>query len=175
MMVGTTSSFAQDDKKSAEVSSALADAIAVLDMQELLNSSKAAASIRSQVESRRDSYQKEIKKDEGKLRGAEKELIKQREILSNEAFVEKNKEFQKYILGAQKNINEKKYKLDKAYAQAMSKLREEIVKITAKIAAKEKYVLVLSRQQVVIVDQNTDITAQVMKELNAKVKKISVK
>lgn len=163
------------DKESAEVSAALSDSIAILDMQQLLNSSKAAESIRSQIEKRRNSYQKDIKKDEEKLRGMEKELIKQREILSKEAFVEKNKEFQGDIIEAQKSINEKKYKLDKSFADAMTKLREEIVKITAKIAAKEKYALVLSRQQVVIVDQNMDITDQVMKELNSSVKSISVK
>ncbi len=165
--------LAQD--KSVEVSEALADAIAVLDMQQLLNDSDAAESIRKQIEERRDSYQAEIKKEENKLRGAEKELLKQREILSQEAFVEKNKDFQSDVLKAQKSINEKKYKLDKAYADAMGKLREKIVEITAKIASREKYALVLSRQQVVIVDQNTDITAEVMKELNKSVKKISVK
>ncbi len=165
---------ADEGQAVVSVSDELSEVIAILDMQQLLNESKAAESIRKQIESKRNQFQKQIEKDEEKLKNAEKELIKQREILSKESFLEKNKDFQTDVLKAQKEIGEKKYKLDKAYANAMAKLREEIVKLTAKIAAKEKYAVVLSRQNVVIVDKNMDITAKVMGELNKSVKKISV-
>lgn len=149
--------------------------LAVLDMQQLLGESKAGQSIRDQVEKQRNKYQKSIKKHEDDLRGSEKELSKQRQILSKEAFSEKAKDFQKDILDAQKDVNSKKYKLDKAFSEAMGKLREKIIKITAEIAAKEGYDAVLSRQAVVIVSKEVDITADVLKKLNAQVKTISVK
>jgi Skp family chaperone for outer membrane proteins len=46
--------------------------VAVLDLQRIMKESKAAKSIRDQLESKRDQYQKEITKDEEKLRKRDK-------------------------------------------------------------------------------------------------------
>lgn len=149
--------------------------VGVVSIETLMREAKAAQSIRKQVEKERSSYQKKIKDVEGKLKSSEQELVKQKSILSEEAFVEKRKSFEKDIFSAQKDIRDKGQSLERAYGEAMVKLRKEILEIVAKLAEEKKIDLVLPQNQVVIAASGMDLTQEVLKRLDKKVQKISVK
>lgn len=165
---------AADDAAKKDAGGAHMGSIAVVDLQYLVSNSKAGNSIRSQLEKQRNGYRSQIEKQEGDLRKAEKDLVAEQGKLSKEAFMKKRKEFQDKVMSAQRSVQQRRIAFDKAYASAMEKLREHIVKIVADMAGKNNIALVLNRQEVVLVDAKMDITKDVLSKLNATVTSIPV-
>lgn len=177
--------YAQDAKKeplpassavkpAAEAQGEHMGKIAVVDLQFLVSNSSAGKSIRTQLEKQRESYKTQLEKQESDLRAQEKKLAEQQSKLSKEDFLKERKSFQDKVIGAQKSVQQRRVAFDKAYNSAMEKLREHIVKIVADLAAKKGVSLVMSRQELVLVDARLDMTNEVMKALNAKVTSIPV-
>src|SRR5215218_1964010 len=81
---------------------------AVIDYQRVLRDSKAAQSIRDQVEARRKLFQDQISKEEQRLTDAEKEMTKQRAVLSAEAFSNKREDFQKKVTEVQRMVQDRR-------------------------------------------------------------------
>lgn len=166
-----------EDKKAAAAPAAAAEnkgRIAVVDLAALINNSSAGKSIRSQIEKQRDSYRGQIEKQEADLRNAEKALVAEQAKASKEDFAKKRKAFQDKVVAAQRGVQQRRAAFDKAYASALEKLREHVVKIVADQAGKKGIALVLDRQQVVLVEADMDMTKEVMTALNAKVSSIPV-
>lgn len=169
--VAAAPAFAAEEKADAKEG---VGKIAVVDLQYLVSNSKAGKSIRSQLDKQRDTYRSQIEKQESDLRKAEKDLMSQQSKLSKDAFMKKGKEFQDKVRGAQKSVQDRRIAFDKAYTNALEKLREHIVKIVADMAGKEHIALVLNRQEVVLVDAKMDITKDVLSALDSKVSSIPV-
>lgn len=148
--------------------------IAVVNIQALLNDSRAAKSIQEQVDRYRKEFQEDFRDKESELKEREEDLAKERETLSEEAFREKVGAFQRRIVESQNELQDRRRELDEAVSEALGELREEILKIVAEMADENKYDLVLSRQNVVIVERSIDISKEVMDRLNKSVKKITV-
>jgi Skp family chaperone for outer membrane proteins len=148
--------------------------IAVVDVPYLINSSKAGKSIRTQLDKQRDAYRGQIDKQEGELQEAEKNLMAQQDTLPKDQFLEKRKEFQEKVTNAQRAVQLRRVAFDKAYSDAMEKLRESIVKIVADVAGKNKIALVLNRQEVVLVEEKMDMTKQILTILDNTVSSIPV-
>ena len=148
--------------------------IAVVDIQYLVSNSSAGKSIRTQLDKQRNSYKSQIEKQEANLRAEEKKLAEQQAKLSKEDFATARKKFQEKVIAAQKGVQQRRVAFDKAYVTAMDKLREHVVKIVADLSAKKGVSLVMAREDLVLVDQRLDMTAEVLKALNAKVSSIPV-
>ena len=95
---------------------------AVIDYQRILREAKAAQAIRDQVEGRRKLYQDEIAKEEQRLHEADKELARQRGILSADAFSEQAARRSRARLPAvQRMAQERRRELDQAAAAALNR------------------------------------------------------
>lgn len=156
------------------VSAQAQTSIAVVDVQGILSQSKASKDIQDQVKKRRDTLQAEFSKYETELRDNEKKLIAARADLSAEDFAAKRAGFEKNIIEKQKIVQGKKRDLEGAVIKATSTVRDEIAKIVAGIADEKGYDIVLTRQSVVIVAKETDITADVMTALNKSMPKLKL-
>lgn len=148
--------------------------VAVVDMQQLLRESTAAKSIQSQLEKQHEKYQQHINSQENSLRDAEKELSRQRTILDPEAYSEKRKEFERKIGDAQRDVQDKKRRLEVAYAKAMDAIQNKVIEIIQKISEDRKYMLVLPSGQIVLVENSLDITAEVLKTLNSQLPTVKI-
>lgn len=148
--------------------------IAVVDVQYLVSNSAAGKSIRTQLEKQREGYKSQIEKQETDLRAQEKKLAELQTKLSKEDFLKERKKFQDKVIVAQKSVQQRRIAFDKAYGTAMEKLREHIVKVVADLSGKKGVSMVMSRQELVLVDSRLDMTNEVMKALNAKVTSIPV-
>lgn len=148
--------------------------LAVVDIQALLKDSKAAQSIESQLGSIRKNFQAEVEKEEKALRAREKEIVEKKDSLKEEELKAEVQEFQKEVSASQKKVQDRKAKLDKALANAIGKLRAEIIKVVAEIGDKENLDLVLARTDVVIVSKNLDITGQVLERINRDLPSVNV-
>lgn len=155
---------AEEKKKPADVDLV----ILVVDVPAILSRSKAAKDIKQQLEDQRKEYQEQIAKREEELKGAQQEIEKQRTILSPEAFEQKQKEFRQQLAEVQKGVQQRKAALESAFTSSMNDLRKNVVAVVAKIAKEDSATLVLSNQQVVLVDTALDITDRVLKDLDEK-------
>ncbi len=146
--------------------------IAVVDVQRLLAESKAAQSIQKQVQGEREKLQAEFAGYEDKLRDSEKKLVDERGTMTPEEFNAKREEFQKKLQETGSVVQKKKRSLETALVKATGKLRNEILKIVAQKAEEKNYDLVLTRQNIVLVAKEFDISEEVLAAVNAAVANI---
>lgn len=148
--------------------------VAVVDVVILLRDSKAAKSIELQIQEKRKSFKNEISAQEKELRKLEEELIEQKDKIKPEKFTEKRKVFEKKLRELQANTQKKRFALDKSAGKAITQLQTEITNIVGQIAKDNDYKIVITRDQVVVVTSDIDITDEVMVALDKKISKIKV-
>lgn len=140
--------------------------LAVVDVQALLSESRAAKSLQTQLKAQRDKFQDEFSKYEKDLRDTEQSLAKERSTLKPEAFNKKREAFEEKLMETRKLAQSRKRALDEGFSAAVGSLRDAMVKIVAGVAEEKHFDLVISRQNVVIVDKSLDITANVLEKLD---------
>jgi len=148
--------------------------IAVVDVQKLMNESKAAKSIQKQGKILRDTYQNRIAALEKKLKDAEKKVITAQKEKNEEEFIAARDKFRSHYADSQKEIAELNKKLDTAVAGALKKLQDNIVDIVEDVTEENNYDLVLTHADVIIASEDMDITTDILKRLNNAVKTIKV-
>ncbi len=158
----------------ARAESVSADDIAVVDVVVLLRDSKASKSIESQIQDYRKDFKEEIASQEKELRNLETDLVENKDKLEPEQFTKKRKTFEKKLRELQTNTQKKRFSLDKSASKAVGTLQAEITKIVGQMAKDNDYKLVITRDQVVVVTSDIDITNDVMTALDEKLPKIKV-
>lgn len=148
--------------------------IAVVDVQKILTESKAAKDVQKQLDTQRDSFKQEMAKHEQELRDMEKEIAGDQSKTSAEDMAKKKQEFESKVLDARKLVQKRRQALEQAAAGAILSIRKEIAKVVADIAKKQDYALVLTRQDVVLVKEDLDITGEVMKGVDKNLPKLSL-
>ena len=149
--------------------------IAVVDVQQLMNNSKAAQSIQEQGKNLMKKYEKDMAKLEENLKASEKKVIDAQKEKNEEEFKKQFKSFQGELKESQKKAQELRVNNDKAVAEALNILRDEIVQIVDKMTVENGYDLVITRNDVVTVSRDIDITAEVMKLLDKKLTTVKVR
>ena len=147
---------------------------AVVDVEKILNDSKAGKSIEKQLTDRREAFQKEFSSRENTLVAAEKSLVEEKKTLSAEEFSKKRASFEKQFLETRNLFQKRRNSLDKGLGNALAQLRKNIIQVTAEIADEEGYQVVLTRDSVVIVAKEMEITQKVLSRLNKKVQNIKL-
>lgn len=148
--------------------------IAVLDIQRILRDSKAAKSIRPQVEKRKKQFQEEVRGQEGKLRKADKDLQQQRAILAPEAYAKKRRAFEENARKARRSVQARKRQLEVAFGKAMEEVRRSLILIARDVAIERKINIVLPKSVVLLSMKNLDITAEALKRLDEKLPSVKV-
>lgn len=153
---------------------ARAEGIIVVDLQKALLESKAGQDLQKQIEKLGADFQAEVASQEDTLRKTEQELAKMQEK-PDETFIQKKADFEKSLINAKQNVQKRRRDLEKASIDAQNKLRTDAIKIIADIATKAKADLVLNRQAVIVGAEARDKTADVIKQLDAKITKVDIK
>jgi len=148
--------------------------IAVLDHQRVLQEAVAMKGIQKQLDSQAEVYKKEIDAQEDKLRSAEQELAKQRSILSQDAFNQKRRDFEKQVTELQKSAAIRKRNLDQAFNEARNKVVQTMLQITEEVAREQGANMVLAQQMVLVADKSLDITDVVVDRVNKKLPQVAV-
>jgi Skp family chaperone for outer membrane proteins len=148
--------------------------IAVLDLNLLLQESKAAESINSKIEEKRASFQQEIQKFENQLRSLEEKLVKEQKQSPAQDFEAKRNDFEKKVAEVQQKVSQRRTQLAKAFEEAMIILQKKIMELVVKIAEREKYALIVPRSTVIFRQDNLEITEEVMTLLNKELPDVQV-
>lgn len=148
--------------------------VAVIDYQKVLREAQAARSIREQVEQRRRAYQDEIAQEEQRLHEADKELARQRSVLSAEAFAERRREFELEVAEVQRKVQERRRQLDQVSTVALNQVRDALIDVVAELAEQNGANLVLPSSTVLVYSPSLDLTDQVLERLDRKLPEVRV-
>jgi len=148
--------------------------VMVVDVQSLLQNSKAAKMVRGQIEQKRNEYTKEISHQEESLRTERDALQRQQASLSADALNQKGREFQQKVNDLERNVQGKRQALEKSNGEALSKIQEQMLKIIADIARDRKANLVFQRADLVLFDQTFDVTDEVLQKLDEQMPTLTV-
>ena len=148
--------------------------VAVIDYQRILRDSAAARSIRDQIETRRKAYQDEINKQEQRLHEADKEVAKQRSLLSAEAFAEKRRRYEQDVADVQKMVQEHRRELDSISASALIEVKKALIEVVTGIADERGFNVVLPSSDVLFFARKIDLTDEVLSKLDARLPDVQV-
>ena len=148
--------------------------IIVVDVQALLQNSKSAKMVRQQIEQKRAEYAKEISHQEETLRQERDALQRQQSSLSADALNQKGREFQQKVNDLDRNVQGKRQSLERSNAEALEKIQEVMLKIITDIAKDRKANLVFQRSELVLFDQNFDVTDEVLQKLDEQLPTLTV-
>ena len=145
---------------------------AIIDVQRVMRESTAVKSLSRDIEERKGRYQGELRKKEESLRKADRELLRQRSILSAEAYAQRRGELERKVATHQRAARKRKRGLDQLFAHGMSKVQNELTKIAKEIAEERGLDLILSKATVVIVKPEFEITKEAVNRLNARLPEV---
>ncbi len=148
--------------------------IAVVDIDYLINNSKAGKYIQSNIKKINDKSIEVFKKKEKSFEQKQNELMSQKNVLSEE-------EFNKKAIDLRKKINEyNKYKKDtisesnKKRNNAISELLAKINQLLIEYADQEKVSFIIDKKNIILTKTDNEITKEIFEILNKKYDKIKI-
>ena len=153
------------------VGTALANNIAVVDLEYIMQNSVAFKRLNDSLEKEKKSYQEKIKQKEIELTTKRDKLQSQASLLSQECLQQKTNEFQKELLSFQEEVKNKENELQKKLMDGLAVLNNEVKTIVNDIVKEDKYnkyTSVLSTSIMLYYRDDDNITTEVLKRLNKK-------
>ena len=149
--------------------------ISYIDISYLLNNSSAGKSISSQIKKINDSNVKKLKIEEDKIKKEESDLISKKNVLSENEYEKKlinfREKVKKYKITRNNLIND----VNKKRINAEAGLIKELSPILAEYLEKNNISLVIQKKNIIIGKSELDITKDIIKILDKKIKKITIK
>ncbi|MDX9861033.1 MAG: OmpH family outer membrane protein [Rhodospirillales bacterium] len=158
--------------QAAEDSGALR--IGILDLEEINRKAAVFKSIRSQMEQYSNSFSAAIKSEDDVLRNANKELARQRTILSPEAYAEERRKFEKNVTDFQRQVERRKQNLNAVHAKAVIEAETALKKIIADFAKEKSIALILRSDTIVYHNKTMDMTDIVLARLDKALPSVKV-
>lgn len=149
--------------------------IAVVNTQKIMQESKAAQSVRAQLQAKQKAFQSELDAKEKQLLAEDQALVKQRGTMEQAAFEQKVKDFRSKAATAQREVQAKRLQVDKALESALKDIQNTVIAIVKEVAAEKKVDAVMSSAAVLYAEPALDITGEVLDRLNKKLPNVSVK
>ncbi len=149
--------------------------LAVVDFRGVLAKSEAARNIRSAVDEKRQELRQYFLEVENNLRDEQKNLSKQRSLVTAEAFEQRARNLKEKAQSAQKLAQTSNQKLKKSFDQAMDQVQKELLRIVAEVAEETGVGVVLFRSAIVIAVKKLDISKEVLQRLNKKLPEVKVR
>jgi outer membrane protein len=147
--------------------------IVFVDMDKIIATSNAGKKAQSSMDKFAKKENQKFDNIESNLKKKEQEILNQKNILSKEEFDKKVKSFQTEILKLRKEKVEFNRSIIKKNKEATNKMVNEINKILTQYASDNSVSLVIQKKNIIIGKTNLDITPEILKEFNNKVKSIN--
>jgi len=150
-------------------------AIAVVDMAQIQEQASVMKSIRDQMQKEEASFRADLTKRENDLRAADQDLQQQRTLLSADAFNERRRNFEGQASESQRFMAARKRQLDAAFADGMHQVDLAMNEVLKDIARERGLNLILPRQGAMLADKGLDITDDVKRRLDGRLKTVAIK
>ena len=146
--------------------------IVYVDMNFLINDSKAGISINNQMKKVLDKNNSEYQSLEKKLRQEEKDLLNKKNVLDPNKFKDEVNIFKNKINKLKVERNKEIENIQKRNVKAKNELVSIVTEILAKYSSENQINLVLNKESIILGIKTIDITNEILNLLDKKVKKI---
>jgi Skp family chaperone for outer membrane proteins len=145
---------------------------AFLDLQFIFNNTLAGKSIKLEVKKYQDEVIKELANSEKLLLEEESKIIAQKNILQPEEFKNKQSQLQKKVITYRKTRSEKNKLLNQKKQKANSILMGLLRELLLDYSKENSISLVIDKKNIILGRSSLEITSDLVKLLDKKVKKI---
>ena len=149
--------------------------IVYVDMNFLINSSKAGISINKQMENLIKKNNQEYEKIEKKLLKEEEDILKKKNVLDPQKFNEEVSNFRDKIKKFRTERGNQIENIKTKNINAKNELVKIVTKILAEYSAKNEISLVLNKEGIILGKKDIDISEKILETLNKEVKNIKLK
>ena len=146
--------------------------IVYVDMNSLINSSKAGTSINNQMKKVLDKNNSEYQSLEKKLLQEEKDLLNKKNVLDPDKYKTEVNTFKNKVNKIKIERNREIEDIQKRNVKAKNELVNVITKILAKYSAEKEINLVLRKESIILGKKTIDITSEILTLLDKEIKKI---
>lgn len=148
--------------------------IAILDMERILRDSKAAATLRQEIDKQRQVHQTKLQEQEKALRTADQELARQRSVLSAEAFAAKRQELQEQAMDLQQEFVSRQKEMEDLFGKGIGQVRNALAEVAKEIAEERGISLILLKATIVLADRDLDITEEALRRLDERLPSVNL-
>jgi Skp family chaperone for outer membrane proteins len=148
--------------------------VIVVDVQSLLQNSKAGKSVRAQMDPKAREFQQKRKELEQYAQTKAQALDKLRSTVTQEVFTERRTEAEKELRQRDEALTREGETLRSLNADAGQKVQNAALKIIKEVAAQRKANLVLQLPELVLFDKTWDVTDEVMQKLDAELPTVTI-
>jgi outer membrane protein len=148
--------------------------IVYVDVDKIINKSNAGKMVTKQLEKLNNDNIKKFRIKETKLADEEKNLIKQKNVLSKEELQKKVKILQKDVGNYKNEIKTARIDVDKKRINATTKILNVLNPILSEYSSKNSISLIIQKKNIVIGKSDLDITSQILELVNAKIKSVKL-
>lgn len=146
--------------------------IVFVDMDKIIATSNAGKKIQNSMDKFAKKENQKFDSIESNLKKKEQEILKQKNIISKEELDKKVKSFQTELSKLRKEKIEFNRSIIKRNQESTNKIVNEINKILTEYASNNSVSLIIQKKNIIIGKTELDITPQILKEFNSKVKSI---
>ena len=145
-----------------------------VDFKHILNESDAGKKAQNFLKKKLNDGVKKIKQKEKNIQEEEKKIIQQKKVISGEEYKKKVQKLRNEVLSIQKEKNKLFDDISKQRAKAKQVLLQNLNPILTDYMKEKKIRMVLDKKSLLIGDENLDITNDIIKILNNKLKSIKL-
>jgi outer membrane protein len=144
--------------------------IAYLDLDNIVQSTKAGKSIIDKLKVSKDAALKKFEQKEKALKKVEEDINKQKNVLSKEELKKKISDFRKEISSFRDDREKLINDFNKKKIQEFEKFFQKITPIIGDYVKKENIDIVLDKKNIFLANKNNDITNEIIKLIDEKIK-----
>ena len=148
--------------------------IVYLDVDKVITQSIAGKSVLKKLANLNESNIKKFNEREIKLADEEKNIVKQKNILSKEEFEKKVKVLRVKIAKFKSDINNSRKDIDKKRIEVSSKILKVLNTILSEYSADNSISLIIQKKNIVMGMTELDITNQMIELVNTKIKTVKL-
>jgi outer membrane protein len=148
--------------------------IVYLDVDKVITQSIAGKSVLKKLANLNESNIKKFNEREIKLADEEKNIVKQKNILSKEEFEKKVKVLRVNIEKFKSDINNSRKDIDKKRIEVSSKILKVLNTILSEYSADNSISLIIQKKNIVMGMTELDITNQMIELVNTKIKTVKL-
>ena len=146
----------------------------VVDFTKILNQSEAGKKAQATLKKKLTDGINKIQSKEAKLQEDEKKIIQQKKLVSAEDYRNKVSELRLNVSNIRKERNTLLESIAKQRTKARSELLKNLNPIMKEYMKLNKIRMVIDKKSMLLADENLDITKDIMKILNTKIKSIKL-
>ena len=151
-----------------------ADTPYYLNFKFILNQSDAGKKAQKTLKTKLDSGFKKFQEREKKIQEEEKQIIQQKKIISSEEYKKKVDELRNKVSNLQKERNKLLSDVAKQRTNARNQLLKSLNPIIKNYMAEKNIKMVIDKKNLLLADDDLDITKDIMTILNQKLKTIKL-